>query len=224
LLVETLVGLPRSSLVKKPFPAPAGTCAPTVPRPTPTPLEVAATCPAIVPPTETEAKQVVAAVAKPEPPKPVSLDDIDVMVADDMRIPFESIPDAAPSKEALLERAAALGPVRMTWASILPTSDPILEAKQKPVIAERRARLTKVVKGTLGACAALCVLAVVVSIFSAGESSASAATSSAAAAFKTAPAQRVVAVEQLAGARRGKAAVPAAPRVTTAAFVRAKRR
>jgi hypothetical protein len=74
--------------------------------------------------------------------------------------------EAAPSRQDLLQRAAALGP-RMTWASIrIDSSDPILGAKMLPRVVERRARFRRVVKVALGACVACCMVATVASAFS----------------------------------------------------------
>ncbi len=67
--------------------------------------------------------------------------------------------DAAPSRQELLERAAELGPARLTYASILQPTDPILNRKMQPNVAKRRARLRAVVKITLGACVAFCLFA-----------------------------------------------------------------
>lgn len=109
---------------------------------------------------------------------------------------------AAPSTQALLERAARLGPARPTLESIaLP--DPILDEKRKPRVAQRRARFTRFVKATLGACLGLCVLALGASALSGEEPTASAATPSSMG--RTSPAQRVPSLEALAGASRAKA-------------------
>ena len=67
--------------------------------------------------------------------------------------------DVAPSRQELLERAAELGPARLTYASMLLPTDPILNRKMQPNVAERRARLRAVVKVALGACVAFCVFA-----------------------------------------------------------------
>jgi len=116
--------------------------------------------------------------------------------------------DSAPSTSDLLERAAALGPARMTWESIVLPNDPILHEKSTPHVAERRARLTRIVKGALGACVAVCVLALGVSAVSSAtstpdpkQSSASTTTSA-----KTIPSKVIVPVETLSIAKHGKAA------------------
>lgn len=112
--------------------------------------------------------------------------------------------DSAPSTSDLLERAAALGPARMTWESIVLPTDPILDEKRTPHVAERRARLTRIVKGALGACVAVCVLALGATALSSSSSEAQASTGSAPAA-KTIPSKAVVPVETLSIARHGKA-------------------
>ncbi|AKV01917.1 hypothetical protein AKJ09_08580 [Labilithrix luteola] len=106
---------------------------------------------------------------------------------------------SAPSTKTLLERAAALGPARLTFASMV-MSDPVLLEKGTPQVAERRARLTRIVKATLGACVGVCVLALGISVFS-GEPSAAASSS---ASVKT-PAKTVVSVERLSLASHGRA-------------------
>ena len=128
---------------------------------------------------------------------------------------------SAPSAGELLERAAALGPARMTWESIVLPDDPILDEKRLPRVVERRARLTRVVKITLGACLGLCVLAVGVSALSGDPSSKSDAS---AAIEKSVPSKGIVSVESLDGAKRGKLNRRVAPAATTAAIVRPKHR
>ena len=130
---------------------------------------------------------------------------------------------SAVSTSELLERAAAMGPARMTWESIVLEADPILSEKRQPHVAERRQRLTRVVKMTLGACVAVCALAVVVSALS-GDSSASAQAVAAPAVGKTVASKGIVPVEPLDGTKHGKAVRHVAPSVTTAAFVRPKHR
>jgi hypothetical protein len=107
-----------------------------------------------------------------------------------------------PTPKDLLERAAALGPSRYTESFVLP-SDPILQAKRQPEIAERRARLRRVVKGMLGVCGGVCILAIVVSVVSGGPETASAATSSEA--TRSAPSKSVVTVQKMDAGVRGKA-------------------
>jgi hypothetical protein len=69
--------------------------------------------------------------------------------------------DGAPSRLALLQRAAALGPgPRLTLDTIMfaPT-DPILAKKREPGVIERRMRFRRVVKVALGLCAGFCLFA-----------------------------------------------------------------
>ena len=134
------------------------------------------------------------------------------------RAPYPS----AISTHELLARAAALGPARTTWESIVLPVDPILDEKQLPHVAERRERFTRMVKIGLGACVAVCVVALGVSALS-GDASA-ATPASVAEARNTVPAQSIVPIERLDGQRHAKAArfprfVPA-----TAAVSRTKRR
>lgn len=69
--------------------------------------------------------------------------------------------------------------MRLTMPSLLlGTPDPVLVKKMTPEVADRRRRLTRVVKGTIAVCAAMCALAVGASILSAGEGSAQAASAS----------------------------------------------
>lgn len=111
---------------------------------------------------------------------------------------------SAPTAAELLERAAALGPARVTWESIVLPSDPILSEKALPHVAERRARLTRAVKIGLSACVGLCVLALGVSALSGDPSppSASAATS----VGKTVASRAVVPIEALEAETHAKAA------------------
>lgn len=122
---------------------------------------------------------------------------------------FEQAPEAGPSKQALLERAARLGPARPTLESILLPNDPILGQKLEPRVAERRMRLTRIVKGALGACVAVCVAALVATALS-GEASAAPGPRDKAAARAAAPTTRVADVEALSGGVRAKAATKAA--------------
>jgi hypothetical protein len=120
-----------------------------------------------------------------------------------------------PTPEALLQRAAELGPARLSWESIVTPDDPILQAKSTAEVAERRARLRRVVKGMLGACGGLCLIALVVTIVSGGpESSASAATLSPIG--NAAPAKMEIPITKMDTTTRTKAA-PAAPLATMAA-------
>lgn len=117
---------------------------------------------------------------------------------------FEQAPDAGPSKQALLERAARLGPARPTLESILLPNDPVLGQKLEPRIAERRMRFTRIVKGTLGACVAVCVAALVATAVSGEASAASPGPRDKAAARASAPTTRLADVESLAGGVRAK--------------------
>lgn len=160
-------------------------------------------------------------------------DSIEVEVDDAAKRASLSLPEArgresweppAPSTNELLERAAALGPARMTWESIVPPADPILDEKRQPHVAERRARLTRFVKMGLGGCLTLCVLALFVTALSASSGDSSTPKASAAAVGKTVASKGVVPVETLEGTKHAKAVRRVAPVVTTAAIVRPKRR
>jgi hypothetical protein len=128
----------------------------------------------------------------------------------------------APSRQDLLQRAATLGPARMTWESVvLQPSDPILGAKMQPRVAARRARFRTIVKVTLGACLAFCVAAAAASGIPMSDRS----NESAAPTPKTSPATGIVPVETLVVARRTKAVstFKAVSRATTAARVPKRR-
>lgn len=153
----------------------------------PNPFEIATTAPQLSP------------FAAPAPSA-----GIDVVV-DDLRMSADdaTYEDAAPSRQDLLQRAAELGPARMTWENIvLQPTDPILGEKMQPRVAERRARFRKVVKVAIGACAAFCLVATVASVVSSTGTSSSSPASSVA---KTAPAAGVVPVEKLEVVTRTKA-------------------
>ncbi|HSO33389.1 MAG TPA: hypothetical protein VLT33_12735 [Labilithrix sp.] len=147
---------------------------------------------------------------------------VDVDMAPVARAPYPS----AISTSELLERAAALGPARTTWESIVLPADPILDEKRQPHVAERRERFTRMVKIGLGACLAVCVVALGVSALSGEASASTAGTPIAAAAVggNTVPAQSIVPVEKLDGTRHAKAARRTTPVAATAAVVRPKRR
>jgi len=114
--------------------------------------------------------------------------------------------DAAPSRHDLLQRAAELGPPRMTWASIaFQEADPILGEKMLPRVAERRERFRKIVKVGLGACVAFCMLAAVVSAISSTSSTSDETPARASSLGKTAPIVGVVPIEKLEVAMRTKA-------------------
>jgi hypothetical protein len=146
----------------------------------------------------------------------------------------ETVADVAPptardpypsaiSTNELLERAAALGPARMTWESIVLPADPILDEKRQPHVAERRERFTRMVKIGLGACLAVCVIALGVSaLSSSNSSSASAAAPSSEALGKTIPSKGIVPVETLGGTVHAKLVRRLPP--PAAAVVRTKRR
>ncbi len=177
------MGLPRSNLVK-----PQST-----PVSTPPPasgvraLEVATTFPQLP------------AFAAPAPSASV-----DVVVDPFEVTSSDAQPDHAPSTHDLLERAARLGPARPTFESIVLPNDPVLAEKMQPHAAQRRARFRKIVKATIGGCVALCVAAIAASALSGGDASAATATQGSAIA-RTAPATRVVSIEKLDEARRGRA-------------------
>jgi hypothetical protein len=116
-----------------------------------------------------------------------------------------------------------MGPARMTWESIVLEADPVLSEKRQPHVTERRERLTRIVKITLGACVAVCAIALGVSALS-GDSSATAPAAAAPAVGKTVASKGIVPVEPLDGTKHGKAVRHIAPSVTTAAFVRPKHR
>lgn len=132
--------------------------------------------------------------------------------------------DAAPSRQDLLQRAAELGPARMTWESIvLHPSDPILGAKMQPRVAERRARFRKLVKVALGACVAFCMVATVASAVSASTTNSTAKTS-ASGSVKTAPATGIVTRETLDSTPRPKASSKAARSTPAPKFAKRVRR
>jgi hypothetical protein len=181
------VGIPRSNLVKaKSAPSPA--LAPAVASPqavnpfAATTLALPSPGPVSAPVASTAPAPVTSAA-----PAPVELASID--------FDLEVEEPGAPSTHALLERAAQLGPMRPTLESIALPSDPILGEKMKPRVAERRARFTKLVKATVGACVAVCVAALLVSIVSGDPGTANAATRPLPG--KTSPAVLVASVETL---------------------------
>ena len=90
----------------------------------------------------------------------------------------------------------------------------------QPAAAQRRARFRKVVKATLGACLALCVIAIGASALSPSEASASESGSKVSA--RTAPARPVVSIEKLDDAKRTKAVTSHV--VTAAVKAKSKRR
>lgn len=119
--------------------------------------------------------------------------------------PFKPAPVATcdltgPTPQDLLERAASLGP-RMSMDSIVLPNDPILHAKLDPRIAERRARFRRVVKGMLGACVGMCIVALVVTAASGGETPAASAATTA----PSVATQASTPVEKLDGTKHGKA-------------------
>ncbi|MDF2692790.1 MAG: hypothetical protein K0S65_1173 [Labilithrix sp.] len=140
---------------------------------------------------------------------------VDVIVDMQMSADDATQEDAAPSRQDLLQRAAELGPARLTWESIvLHSTDPILGEKMLPRVAERRARFRKIVKGALGACVAFCLVAIAASALSSTDSAPAKST----VALKTAPATRIVPVEKLEvpGLTKAPSKVTAAVRPTPA--------
>jgi hypothetical protein len=228
------VGLPRTNLVKKPSEvATTEASAPPPPFAVPSPFAAdgpfAASNPFAAGNPFAASSPFAAAVDVARESYRTKADSVEVDVRSD-GAPVEAMRGqyaSSPSASELLERAAALGPARMTWESIVLPADPILHEKRTPHVVERRARLTRVVKITLAACLGVCVLALGVSALS-GDSNdthgSSAAASDSAAAGKTVASKGVVPVEPLDGTKHGKAARRVAPAVTTAAIVRNKRR
>jgi hypothetical protein len=139
---------------------------------------------------------------------------------DGVEVPRGPYPSAISTHE-LLQRAAALGPARMTWESIVLPADPILDEKQQPHVAERRQRFTRMVKVGLGACLAVCVVALGVSALSGNASASSSSAASSEALGKTIPSKGIVPVEALDATIHAKLARRTPP---TAAIVRPKRR
>jgi hypothetical protein len=207
---ETVVGLHRSNLVKKPFTPQAVAVAPA-------PAPVAE--PSVRDAFATNADSVEVSMESQRAPETQRDAAPPFTGSEPVRGPYAS----APSANELLERAAAMGPARMTWESIVLVADPVLSEKRQPHVAERRQRLTRIVKVTLGACVAVCALALGVSALS-GDASAATSSPAAAAAGKAVASKGIVPVEPLDGTKHGKAVRRVAPAVTTAAIVRAKRR
>jgi hypothetical protein len=219
LAAETVVGLPGTNLLQPLLPSsPSPSLAPV-----PNPFEAAA---AGRDPFRTNADSIDVDVESQRAPE--TQRDVGPAFAatepcaEPIRGPYAS----AVSTNELLERAAAMGPARMTWESIVLETDPVLSEKRQPHVAERRERLTRVVKMTLGACVAVCAIALGVSGLSAlsGDSLASAQTAAGPAVGKTVASKGIVPVEPLDGTKHGKAVRHVAPSVTTAAFVRPKHR
>lgn len=226
LAAETVVGLPRSNLVKPKSTAVSAPVPVPVPAPFPAPepepsgirsLEVAATFPQIDNPFLAQPQALVA---------PAASGSVDVMVEDALADTHSDAPVAldahAPSTHDLLERAARLGPARPTFESIVLPNDPILLEKMQPAAAQRRARFRKVVKATLGACLALCVAAIAASALSPSEASASPSSTTSSAVARTAPARPLVTIEKLDEAKRGKAVTSHQVTANAAASVKAK--
>lgn len=148
---------------------------------------------------------------EPAPPAPV-------LAAPMFREPAPSLPEARRPAPSLF--------MRMTMPSLLlGTPDPILLAKMTPEVADRRRKLTRIVKATLAGCAALCALAVGATILSASEGSAHAAASPAAAPAAHAAHGMVVAKDELSveSTKLRPRATFAAPRAARAAAPRAKK-
>lgn len=176
---ETVVGLPRSNLVKPQSTAPLG----LAPIPVPVPYLAQTSAPA-------------------------ASGSVDVTLEDQLMDTQADIPVTdlnAPSTSDLLERAARLGPARPTFESIVLPNDPILLEKMQPAAAQRRARFRKVVKATLGVCLAVCVIAIGATALSPSEASASQSGASSTATARTAPARPLVTIEKLDEAKRTKA-------------------
>jgi hypothetical protein len=188
------VGLPRSSLVKSTSIAPQPQAVP-VPPAVPAPLAFAVTAPLAFPVPELTS-------AFEAPRDTVASVDVELEVAE-VRPPNASIVDAGPSAQVLLDRAAALGPVRPTWESFVLPSDPVLGEKMTPHVAERRARFRRVVKATLGACVGLCVVSLLAVALGGGNEAKAAPR--AAATVKTTPSTAVTTVEKMDYAKREKA-------------------
>ncbi|MFO0736113.1 MAG: hypothetical protein U0270_09545 [Labilithrix sp.] len=104
--------------------------------------------------------------------------------------------DAAPSRLALLQRAAELGPgPRLSLDNIgMAPTDPVLAKKREPGVIERRARFRRVVKVALGLCAGFCLVATAATALSSSKAPESAGTS---VAHSTAPASVVSEKETL---------------------------
>jgi hypothetical protein len=139
---------------------------------------------------------------------------------DTLRLTDDATHDDAPSRQDLLQRAAARG-LRATWDSLaLPPSDPILGAKMQPRVAERRARFRKIVKVALGACVAFCLVATAATALSSNTPTSEPRRT----ASKTAPARGIVPVEKLEVATRTKASSHVTAAVRPAPTPRKKRR
>lgn len=106
-----------------------------------------------------------AVASTPPPPIPIAAPP----VAD---APVARPPALSSSADLALFAAA---PVRLTWESFVPHSDPVLGRKMEADVAQRRARFQRIVKVALGACVLLCVLAGIMSAVS-NEGSQSAGT------------------------------------------------
>jgi hypothetical protein len=142
----------------------------------------------------------------------------DIMLLDDC-----THEDAAPSRQDLLQRAAELGPARLTWENIvLAPTDPILGEKMQPRVAERRARFRKVVKVALGTCLAFCVVATAATALSSGPPKAS-ASSSVSKTHVAATRSAVVPVEKLDQVTRTKAPSHVTAAIRPAAVVKKRR-
>ena len=107
--------------------------------------------------------------------------------------------DAAPSRLALLQRAAELGMgPRLSLDNIgMAPVDPILAKKHEPGIVERRARFRTVVKVALGLCAGFCLFATAATVLSSNASASTSSTSGSTAVHSTAPASVVTEKETL---------------------------
>lgn len=231
LAAETVVGLPRSNLVKPKSTAVTAPAAVAVPVPVPIPV------PPPFPDPVSGIRSLAVATTSPKidnpflTPAPAQSGSVDIAVDAPVDAPVDALSDThsdapaavadhAPSTHDLLERAARLGPPRPTMESIVLPNDPILLEKMQPLAAQRRARFRKVVKATLGACLALCVAAIAASALSPSEASASPSGSGVTA--RTAPARPLVTIEKLDDAKRGKAVTSHSVTANAAPAVKAK--
>lgn len=124
----------------------------------------------------------------------------------------------------LIERAAALGPIRTSWESTYSPEDPVLVEKMQEHVARRRERFQKIVKSTLGACLGVCVLALIITAITNGDDAGGAVAT---ATGRSSPAVTAPSIEKLQIAARAKAqrVVPhPAPVVATTWNARAVKR
>lgn len=103
----------------------------------------------------------------------------------------------APTRQELLQRAAALQGMRMTWASTTHASDPVLASKRHPRVVERRARLRTLVAVALGICFVFCLAAMALSAAGSLSYGASNTSPTNVSTIKTTPAIAIVPIEML---------------------------